>query len=170
MNTATNARLTYGSLAADAAKLTVPANPAMKTAAEFKLIGTSPQRLDTKAKVMGTAPFGLDYRAPGMLYAAIERCPVFGGKVKSFDATKAKAVKGVKDVFQIEAGVAVVADNTWAAFQGKKALVVTWDEGKWAGIRRPVCARCSRTWRTRLVKRSAIRATRRRRWRVRLAR
>ncbi len=133
VNTATNARLAYGAVASDAAKLTPPAKPTLKTAAEYKLIGTSPKRLDTKAKVTGTAPFGLDYRAPGMLYAAIERCPVFGGKVKSFDATKAKAVKGVKDVFEIEGGVAVVAENTWAAFQGKKALAITWDEGKWAG-------------------------------------
>jgi isoquinoline 1-oxidoreductase beta subunit len=132
VNTATNARLAYGAVAADAAKLTPPARPTLKDAADFKLIGTSPKRLDTKAKTTGTAPFGIDYRAPGMLYAAVERCPVFGGKVKSFDATKAKAVKGVKDVFEIEGAVAVVAENTWAAFQGKKALAITWDEGKWA--------------------------------------
>jgi isoquinoline 1-oxidoreductase beta subunit len=132
VNTSSNARLAYGAVAADAAKLMPPARPTLKNAADFKLIGTSPKRLDTNMKVTGTAPFGIDYRMPGMLYAAVERCPVFGGKVKSFDATKAKAVKGVKDVFEIEHGVAVVAENTWAAFQGKKALAITWDEGKWA--------------------------------------
>ncbi|MEP6963498.1 MAG: molybdopterin cofactor-binding domain-containing protein, partial [Acidobacteriota bacterium] len=101
VNTVSNARLTYGALAADAAKLAVPANPTLKTAAQYKLIGTSPKRLDTPMKVTGTAPFGMDYRMPGMLYAAIERCPVFEGKVKTFDGTKAKAMAGVKDVFSM---------------------------------------------------------------------
>jgi isoquinoline 1-oxidoreductase beta subunit len=133
INTANNARLTYGALAADAAKVPVPANPTLKTAAQFKLIGTSPKRLDTAIKVNGTAPFGMDYKMPGMLYAAVERCPVFEGKVKTFDATKAKAMPGVKEVFSIGHGVAVVATNTWAALQAKKAVVITWDEGPRAG-------------------------------------
>src|SRR5438067_10599648 len=64
-----------------------------------------------------------------MLYANVARCPVFGGRVKSFDAAKAKAVPGVKQVVQISNGVAVLADNTWAAMEGRKALVVQWDEG-----------------------------------------
>jgi isoquinoline 1-oxidoreductase subunit beta len=133
VNTATNARLTYGALAADAAKLMPPARPTLKTAAEYKLVGTSPRRLDTQMKVTGTAPFGMDYRMPGMMYASIERCPVFEGKVKSFDATKAKAVAGVREVFSIGHGVAVVANNTWAAMQGRKALSIVWDEGARAG-------------------------------------
>lgn len=133
INTATNARLSYGELAADAAKLTPPANPTLKTAAQFKLIGTSPKRLDTFAKTVGTAPFGMDYKMPGMLYAAIERCPVFEGKVNTFDATKVKGMPGVKEVFSIGHGVAVVADNTWTALQAKKAVTITWDEGPRAG-------------------------------------
>ncbi|MFM2124898.1 MAG: hypothetical protein RL328_1349, partial [Acidobacteriota bacterium] len=133
VNPANNQRLTYGALAVDAAKVAVPANPTLKTAAQFKIMGTSPKRLDTPIKVNGTAPFGMDYKAPGMLYATIERCPVFEGKVKTFDATKAKAVAGVKDVFSIGHGVAVVAENTWAAMQGRKQLVITWDEGPRAG-------------------------------------
>jgi len=133
INPANNARLTYGALAADAAKIAVPANPPMKTAAQFKLIGTSPKKLDTPMKVNGTAPFGMDFKVPGMLYAAVERCPVFEGKVKTFDATKAKAMPGVKEVFSIGHGVAVVADNTWTALQAKKAVAITWDEGPRAG-------------------------------------
>ena len=74
--------------------------------------------------------FGIDVKVPGMLYASLQRCPVFGGKVASFDATKAKAVPGVKQVVQISSGVAVLADNTWSAMEGRKALVVQWDEGK----------------------------------------
>ena len=129
VNTATNARLSYGSLAEAAAKLPVPADVPLKDPKQFRLIGTSPKRLDTPAKVNGQAAFGIDVRLPGMLYAVVERCPVFGGKVAGFDATKAKAVAGVKQVVQISNGVAVVADNTWSAMEGRRALQVKWDEG-----------------------------------------
>jgi isoquinoline 1-oxidoreductase beta subunit len=130
VNTATNARLSYGSLADAASKLPVPTGVKLKDVAQYKLIGTSPKRLDTPLKVNGTAGFGLDVRRPGMVYASLERCPVFEGKVASFDATKAKAVPGVKQVLQISNGVAVVADNTWSAMQGRKALEIKWDEGR----------------------------------------
>lgn len=129
VNTASNARLSYGSLADAAAKLPGPTGVKLKDAKDFKLIGTSPRRLDTPSKVNGTATFGLDVKRPGMLYASLERCPVFGGKVASFDGTKAKAVPGVKQVVQISNGVAVIADNTWSAMEGRKALTVMWDEG-----------------------------------------
>ena len=69
-----------------------------------------------------------------MVYAVVERCPVFGGKVASFDSTRAKAVPGVKDVVQISSGLAVVADNTWSAMQGRRALDVQWDEGQGASL------------------------------------
>src|SRR5262249_54121619 len=118
VNTATNARLSYGSLAEAAAKLTPPNNIPLKDPKQFRLVGTSPKRLDTPDKVNGKAQFGLDVRLPGMQYAVIERCPVFGGKVASFDAAKAKSVPGVKQVLQVAAGVAVVADNTWSAMEG----------------------------------------------------
>jgi isoquinoline 1-oxidoreductase subunit beta len=134
INTATNARLSYGSLAEAAAKLPVPANVTLKDAKQYRIIGKPVKRLDTHDKVNGRAQFGIDARIPGMVYAVIERCPVFGGKVASFDATKAKAVPGVKDVVQISRGVAVVADNTWAAMQGRRVLSVQWDEGAGASV------------------------------------
>ena len=133
INTTTNARLTYGSLADAAAKLTPPKKVALKDAAAFHLIGTSPKRLDTRLKVTGKAEYGIDVRVSGMQYAVLERCPVFGGKVASFDATKTKTVPGVKNVVQISNGVAVIADNTWSAMEGRRALKVQWNEGPLAG-------------------------------------
>ena len=132
VNPANNQSLSFGSLAEAAAKLTPPANPKLKDAKDFKLIGTSPKRVDTPMKVNGTAMFGLDAKVPGMQYAVLARTPVFGGKVASFDATKAKAVPGVSQVVQISNGVAVVADNTWSAMEGRKALEIKWDEGSFA--------------------------------------
>lgn len=125
----TKRRLTYGSLAEAAAKLPVPQDVPLKTPSQYQIIGKPTKRLDTPAKVNGSAQYGIDVRQPGMLYAVIARCPVFGGKVASFDAAKAKAIPGVKDAIQISNGVAVVADNTWAAMQGRRALEVQWDEG-----------------------------------------
>src|ERR1700730_4462449 len=129
VNTATNAKLSYGSLAEAAAKLPVPANVPLKDPKDFRIIGKPVKRLDTRDKVTGRAKFGLDARPDGLVYSVVERCPVFGGKVASFDATKAKAVPGVKDVIQTSRGVAVIANSTWAAMQGRKVLTVQWDEG-----------------------------------------
>ncbi len=129
-----NRSATYGSLATAAAALPVPANVALKAPDTFTLIGHSHQRLDIPYKVNGAAQYGIDVRVPGMMYAAIARSPVFGGSVKSFDATKAKSVPGVVDVVQVSNGVAVVAKNTWSAFQGKNALQITWDEGPNADV------------------------------------
>src|SRR5436190_8093091 len=130
VNVNTKERLSYGSLAEAASKLPVPQqNVALKDPTQFKLVGKSQKRMDTPAKVSGKTTFGIDVKVPGMLYATLQRSPVFGGKVKSFDATKAKAVPGVKQVVQISNGVAVLADSTWAAMEGRKALTVQWDEG-----------------------------------------
>jgi isoquinoline 1-oxidoreductase subunit beta len=129
VNTSNNARLSYGKLATAAAKVPVPNNPALKDPKDFKLIGKSIKRLDTFNKVTGRIEFGIDSRRPGMVYASVARCPVFGGKVATFDATKAKAFPGVKQVVAISRGVAVVADNTWSAIQGTKLLDIKWDEG-----------------------------------------
>ncbi|MEO8367576.1 MAG: xanthine dehydrogenase family protein molybdopterin-binding subunit [Candidatus Solibacter sp.] len=137
VNTASKARLTYGSLADAASKLTPPASPALKDPAQYRLIGKPLKRLDTPAKVDGSAQFGMDVRLPGMLYAVVTRCPVFGGKVKSFDSSKAKAVAGVKGVVQISNGIAVYADNTWSAMQGRRVLDVQWDEGPVAAMSTP---------------------------------
>src|ERR1700674_4259278 len=125
----TKRSLTYGSVAEAASKLPVPQNVPLKSPSQYTLIGKATKRLDTPDKVNGSARYGIDVRLPGMLYAVVARCPVFGGKVASFDAAKAKAIPGVKDVIQISNGVAVIADNTWTAMQGRRALEVKWDEG-----------------------------------------
>src|SRR5579863_4347470 len=121
--------LTYGSVAATASKLPVPQSVPLKDPKNYRIIGKPTKRLDTPDKVNGRAEFGIDVQQGGMMYAVVARCPVFGGKVASFDSTKAKAVPGVKTVIQISRGLAVVADNTWAAMQGRRALEVKWDEG-----------------------------------------
>jgi isoquinoline 1-oxidoreductase beta subunit len=120
---------TYGSIASAAAALPVPKNVPLKSPDRFTLIGKKRGRIDIPSKVTGTARFGIDVRVPGMVYAAIARCPVFGGRVKKFDARKARAVAGVIDIVQISNGVAVIATNTWCAFQGKAALSIEWDPG-----------------------------------------
>jgi isoquinoline 1-oxidoreductase beta subunit len=130
----TKRRLSYGSLAEAAAKLPVPQNVPLKEPKEYRLIGQPTPRLDTPIKVNGAAQFGIDVRLPGMLHAVVARCPVFGGKVQNFDATKTKAVSGVKNVIQVSAGIAVIADNTWSAMQGRRALDIQWDEGPNANL------------------------------------
>ena len=134
IHTPTQRTLSYGSLAADAAKLPPPVNVPLKNPKDFRVVGKPMKRLDTPDKVNGVAQFGIDVRLPGMLYATVVRCPVFGGKVDSFDASNAKTVHGVKDVIQISSGVAVIADNTWSALQGRKALAIKWNEGPNASV------------------------------------
>lgn len=126
--------LTYGQLAEKAALLPVPEKIFLKDPSTYKIVGKPVPRLDTPEKTNGKALFGYDVVKPGMLTALVARPPVFGGKVKSFDGSKAKAVAGVRDVVEIESGVAVVADNFWAAKRGRDALDVVWDEGPWAGL------------------------------------
>src|SRR3982074_3559759 len=132
--------LTYGELVEDAAKLPIPDfnTVPLKNSDDFTIVGHDTRRFEGRDKATGSAKFGIDSRVPGMLFAVVARCPVFGGKVASFDATKAKAVPGVRDVIQFETsgrgasttgGIAVLADNSWAAIQGRKALAVKWDEG-----------------------------------------
>jgi isoquinoline 1-oxidoreductase beta subunit len=134
INPANNARLNYGAIAEAANALPVPMTVAMKDPKDFKLIGKPVKRVDTFGKVTGQTKFGMDTRIDGMVYAVLARCPVPGGKVISFDDSKTKAVPGVKKVVQISNGVAVVADNTWSAMQGRKVLEVKWDEGAGAGV------------------------------------
>jgi isoquinoline 1-oxidoreductase beta subunit len=130
----------FGELVADASQLPIPNlnKVPLKNSDDFTIVGHDMHRLDAAAKSDGSAKFGLDTRVPGMLYAGIARCPVFEGKVASFDAAKAKAVPGVRDVFEIKisgrgasttGGVAVLADSSWSAIQGRKVLEVKWDEG-----------------------------------------
>src|SRR5499426_3048901 len=121
---------TYGKVAEAAAKLTPPAEVALKDPKEWKLIGKSVKRLDTIDKVTGAQVYGFDLKMPGMLNAAIKDCPVFGGKVKSFEADKAKAMPGVRHVLKVgDTAVAVVADTWWQAKTALDALPIVWDEG-----------------------------------------
>ncbi len=133
-------RAGYGELVDAAMKLPLPdpENVKLKDEGEFELIGHATPRVDIPSKVNGSAVFGLDVRVPEMLFAVVARCPTFGGKHANFDASKAKAVPGVKDVFEIPAlgadmftagGVVVVANSTWAAMKGRDALQITWDNG-----------------------------------------
>jgi isoquinoline 1-oxidoreductase beta subunit len=130
----TGRKLLYGELVDKAAQLPVPQEPKLKTREQFRYIGKHVPRRDMRAKVNGSARYGIDVEVPGMLVASIERCPVLGGTVQSFDATAAKAVKGVRHVVAVSSGVAVVADSFWAALNGRKALTVTWDEGALARL------------------------------------
>ncbi|MBH2003888.1 MAG: xanthine dehydrogenase family protein molybdopterin-binding subunit [Sphingobacteriia bacterium] len=127
--------LSYGALAEAASKIEAPKNPTLKDPKDFKILGKPTPRPDIPSKTDGTAKFGIDASVPGMVYASIERCPVLGSRLVSFDATAAKKVKGViavetceriHGVYKTE-GVAVIAENYWAALQGRKALAVKWD-------------------------------------------
>jgi isoquinoline 1-oxidoreductase beta subunit len=126
---ASGRRLKYGALVEKATTLPVPKEVALKDPKDFHLLGQSAARLDIPEKVNGKAGFGIDVKRPGMLIARVVKCPVFGGKVDSFNADKAKAVPGVRNVVKISSGVAVVADNYWAASKGADALEVKWNEG-----------------------------------------
>jgi len=132
--------LSYGELVESAAKLPIPNfnTVPLKNSNDFTLVGHDTRRYEVRDKATGAATFGIDSRVPGMLYAVVARCPVFGGKVASFDAAKAKAVPGVRDVIAFETsgrgasttgGIAVLAVNSWAAMQGRNALEVKWDLG-----------------------------------------
>ncbi|EHR01913.1 xanthine dehydrogenase family protein molybdopterin-binding subunit [Bradyrhizobium sp. WSM471] len=121
---------TYGKVAEAAAKLTPPADVKLKDPKDWKLIGKGVKRLDTAEKTTGTMIYGIDVKLPGMLNAAIKDCPVFGGKLKSFDEAKVTGMKGVKKVVKVgDTAVAVVADTWWHAKTALDALPIVWDEG-----------------------------------------
>ena len=131
--------LTYGELVAEASKLQAPIDPKLKDPKDFKIIGKPLPRRDIEDKVNGKAIFGLDVKVPGMLYASIEHAPVLRASVAGFEDAEAKKVPGVKHVMQVERqvfdntyyGVGVLADNYWAALQGRKKLDIKWDNGKY---------------------------------------
>jgi len=127
-------RASYGSLAEAAAKLSAPASVTLKPAKDWKVIGQPMRRLDTPEKITGRAQFGIDVKLPGLLTAVVAHPPTFGGKVKSFDATAAKAVAGVRAVFEVPSGVAVAGDHFWAAKRGRDALKIEWDLGPHADL------------------------------------
>src|SRR3989449_3358802 len=128
-------KTTYGKVAEAAAKLTQPEKPTLKDPTEWKLIGKSVKRLDTIDKLTGKQVYGFDLKLPGMLNAAIKDCPVFGGKLKSYDEAKVMAMKGVKKVVRVsDSSVAVVADTWWHAKTALDALPIVWDEGENAKV------------------------------------
>ena len=127
-------RLSFGKLAAAAQKETPPKQVRLKDQKDWTILGKPTERLDSPEKVTGRAQFGLDVTLPGMMTALVARAPVFGGKVKSFRAEKAKAVPGVKAVVEVPSGVAVVADRFYAAKLGRDALEIDWDLGPGAEI------------------------------------
>src|SRR5205807_7549688 len=129
IHSASNRRLSYGQLAESAARLTPPQQVTLKDPKDFKLIGKPLKRLDTPEKTNGKAIFGIDVKVPGMWTAVVARTPVFGGKLKNFNADKAKAIAGVKKVVVVPSGVAVIDDGFWAAKRGRDALQIEWDEG-----------------------------------------
>ena len=136
----------YGELAPLAATLPLPTdNPPLKDPKQYRIIGTSTRVVDTEDIVTGRARYGLDSTLPGALTAVITRCPTFDGELKSFDATEAKKIPGVRDVIALPGpkhgepitanlapGVAVIADNTWAALRGQRALKIEWTPGPYA--------------------------------------
>jgi isoquinoline 1-oxidoreductase beta subunit len=128
LHAASKRQATFGEMAEAAGSEPVPATVALKDAKDFRLIGKVAPRKDSAAKTNGRAQFTQDVQLPGMLVAVVAHSPRFGGKVKSFDASKAKAVKGVVDVVAISTGVAVLARDTWSAKKGRDALVVVWDD------------------------------------------
>ncbi|RBP03527.1 isoquinoline 1-oxidoreductase beta subunit [Roseiarcus fermentans] len=120
---------TYGELAGAAARITLPTEPAIKTPDRFALIGSPLKRFDTPLKATGAARFGIDVKLPGMAYAAVANCPVFGGRLRSCDASKVTARRGVLAVLPVTNGVAVAADNFWRAKEALAALPIDWDFG-----------------------------------------
>ena len=129
-HTPSGRRLRYGELAAEAAKLPVPTGVKMKPETEWRLIGRGVQRLDTPGKLSGRTVFAIDVQVPGMVCAAVAQCPVFGGKVKSFDAAKIAGMRGVIKTVQVDdSTVAVVADKWFHAKTALAALPIVWDEG-----------------------------------------
>lgn len=126
-------RADYRDLIAAASALPIPADAPLKTPDDFTLIGTRPRRLDVPPKTNGSAVYGLDFRVPGMKFASIEKPPEIGGTVTSFDAAAAMRVPGVRGVYPVSSGVAIVADNTWAAFHARTVLRPTFGHGPNAG-------------------------------------
>ena len=126
--------LAYGDLVDAASGVPVPQNPPLKNPKDFTLIGKPLKRLDTPNKTDGKVVYGIDALLPGMKFATLAQCPVFGGKVAHVDDSAAKAVPGVRQIVVLDDLVAVVGDHTWAAKKGLDALVITWDEGPNAKI------------------------------------
>jgi isoquinoline 1-oxidoreductase beta subunit len=125
----TGRRLGYGALIGKAVSYAAPRKVALKEPGSFRLLGTSQPRLEVPAMVTGSAVYGADVALPGMLVASVLRCPVFGGSAKSVDASAARKVSGVRQIIEIQRGIAVLAENAWAALSAREHLNVSWDLG-----------------------------------------
>ncbi len=137
IHTRSGKRLSYGELADAAAKLPLPDSVELKSPKDFKLIGKPVKRIDTPVKINGSAQFGLDVYLPGMLTVLIARSPVFGGKVKRYDATEAAKLPGVQGIYQVPSGIAVAATGFWPAKTARDLLEIEWDEGPGAALSTP---------------------------------
>jgi isoquinoline 1-oxidoreductase subunit beta len=127
---ASKRQLSYGELAAKAAALPIPTDVPLKQSKDYKIVGQRLARVDTPSKVKGEAVFGIDFRMPGMKYAVLSRCPTIGGKLQSFDDKESKKIAGVSYAGKIgDSAVAVVADSVWGAMEGRRLLIVNWDDG-----------------------------------------
>ena len=134
LHKASGRRRSYGELAGEAAAIEPPSDVALKPRGAWRYIGKSLARPDLPAKVDGSATFGIDVRRPGMLFAAVANCPVFGGKLKSFDPAPVLKMPGIAAVLPMPGGVAVVASSTWRAMKGLRALAIVWDDGPAAAV------------------------------------
>lgn len=132
VHTASGRRVNYGAIAAAAANVKLDAEPAIKTPNQFTLLGKSQKRLDVPLKVNGSATFGIDVRLPDMLYASVVTCPVYGGKLKSYDFNAIKNMPGVHAAVEVPNGVAVVANSFWRAKTALEVMPVEWDFGEHA--------------------------------------
>jgi isoquinoline 1-oxidoreductase subunit beta len=133
-HSASQRQTTYGELASAAVHVKPPAHVALKSRSAWRLIGHALQRVDIPAKVDGSAQYGIDVRRPNMVFAAVANCPVFGGKLKAFDAGAASKLPGFVGAHPVPGGVAVAADSTWRARQALAALAVDWDQGSDAAL------------------------------------
>ncbi len=126
--------MTYGEIAEAASKLTPPSKVTLKDPKDWKLVGKAQMRFDIADKVMGRPVYGIDVRVPGMLYATLAQCPVFGGRLAAYDEAKIASMPGFRQVVPMGDAVAVVADSYWQAHQALAALPITWDEGPNAAL------------------------------------
>src|SRR5712691_3445471 len=131
VHAASGRKLNYGAIAAAAAGVKLDAEPAIKKPEQFTLLGKPQKRFDVPLKVNGTATFGIDVRLPDMLYASVMVCPVFGGKLKSYNFDAIKSMPGVKAAVEVPNGIAVVADSFWRAKTALEVMPIEWDVGEY---------------------------------------
>jgi len=127
-------KLSYSELVEEASKLPVPTDVKLKDPKDYQIIGKRIHRVDTPDKIYGKTKFGIDVVIPGMYYAAVKRCPLFGSSIRTFDVKNAESIPGVHDVVQISSGAAVIADSTWRAFKGRDLLTLACVSGDTTNI------------------------------------